>query len=253
MNAGALTMNVLKPWAGVPVLAAILLLTACASLEGEDYAVYDTNPEFNRISFKFSENMDRRFVAPLARTYQQAVPGFMEAGVSNFFSNLRSVDSSVNGFLQGKPESGGTDLTRFLFNSTVGLAGLFDVATPAGLSDQGEDLGQTLAVWGWKKSRYVYVPLVGPSMVRDLPSMFLRALGPRFVLGSRHRFWISGVDVISTRANVLGLTDARDAAALDPYIFTREAYYQRREFLIYDGEPPLDDFDDFFDEADTGK
>ncbi len=239
--------------AGPLLVAAVLLQGACASLEGPDYAVQDPGEKFNRASFEFSEEVDRSFLVPVARTYQRVLPDPLERGASNFFANLRMVDSGLNGFLQGKPKSGSTDLMRFLLNSTLGVAGLFDVATPAGLRAQNEDFGQTLAVWGWRSSRYVYVPLVGPSTVRDLPAMALSAFAPRLLLGQYHRLWVSGVGLVGTRADALALTDVRDAAALDPYAFTREAYYQRREFLIHDGQPPLDDFDSFFNEADAGE
>ncbi|MYI69636.1 MAG: VacJ family lipoprotein [Boseongicola sp. SB0673_bin_14] len=233
------------------LVAALLLQTACASLEGPDYGVYDKAPEFNRASFEVSESLDNNLFEPLAQGYRDLMPGPIEAGVLNFFSNLRTVDSSVNGFLQGKPKRGGIDLMRLLLNSTVGIAGLFDVATPAGFAAQNEDFGQTLAVWGWRNSRYVYVPLVGPSTIRDLPSMAIRAFTPRLLIGSGYPLWATGIDLVAARADALALTDTRDAAALDPYAFTREAYYQRREFQIFDGNPPLDDFDDFFDDTDA--
>lgn len=232
---------------------AVLLQGGCASLEGPDYGVQDPNERFNRASFQFSDEVDRSLLVPVARAYQRILPPPMEQGAANFFANLRSVDSSLNGFLQGKPKSGGTDLMRFLLNSTLGVAGLFDVATPAGLRAQNEDFGQTLAVWGWRNSRYFYVPLMGPATVRDLPALAISALWPRLILGQYHDLWISGVGLVSARSEALTLTDARDSAALDPYAFTREAYYQRREFLIHDGRPPLDDFDSFFDEADAGE
>ena len=236
--------------ATLAAVAVLLLQGACASLEGPDYGVYDHAPGFNRASFELSERIDNNFFEPVARGYSDIMPELVEAGVLNFFANLRTVDSSINGFLQGKPKSGGTDMMRVLLNSTVGVGGLFDVATSAGFAAQNEDFGQTLAVWGWRNSRYVYVPLVGPSTVRDLPSMAIRAFLPRLLFGGGYPLWASGVDLLATRADALTLTDTRDAAALDPYAFTREAYYQRREFQVFDGDPPLDDFDDFFDETD---
>lgn len=236
-------------------LAAVALLqAACASLgDSTDSAAYDTIEGFNRASYKFSDKVDRDLVAPAARAYQSVLPDPVEQGASNFFANLASIDSSINGFLQGKPKGGGTDLMRFLLNSTLGVAGLFDVATPAGLPAQNEDFGQTLAVWGWRNSRYVYVPLVGPSTIRDIPAMAFGAVLTQRLFPKDYRLWVAGVGLLSARANALALTDARDAAALDPYVFTREAYYQRRDFMIHDGEPPLDDFDGFFDEADAAE
>ncbi len=234
--------------AGVGAL--VLLQAACATLDGAEYGVYDHNEGFNRRSYEVSEAIDRKALAPIARGYQNIVPDLVETGIGNFFANLRSLDSSANGFLQGKPKRGTTDSLRFIINSTVGLGGLFDVATPAGLYHQEEDFGQTLAVWGWKNSRYVYVPLVGPSTVRDLPVLVVRGLLPRLLLGGAHNLGISALNVVSARAGAFTLTETRDAAALDAYVFTREAYVQRRKFLIFDGDPPMQDFDDFFDEFD---
>ena len=228
----------------------LVLQTACTTLQGPDFGVYDTNEGFNRQSYEFSEAVDEHALAPIARGYQSIAPELVETGISNFFKNLRTLDSSANGFLQGKPKRGATDSLRFIVNTTIGLGGLFDVATPAGLYHQDEDIGQTLAVWGWKKSRYIYVPLVGPSTVRDLPVLVLRGILPRLVLGDFHNLGISGLDVVSARAGALALTDTRDASALDAYVFTREAYTQRRKFLIFDGNPPMEEFDDFFDEFD---
>lgn len=233
-------------WLGVLVLSQ----AACATLEGPDYGVYDEHEGFNRGSYDFSEAVDRNALAPIARGYQSMAPDLLKTGISNFFANLRSLDSSANGFLQGKPKRGGIDSLRFIINSTIGLGGLFDIATPAGMHHQNEDLGQTLALWGWKKSSYVYVPFVGPSTVRDLPLLALRGILPRLVLGGVHNFGISGLDVVSARADALALTDTRDASALDAYVFTREAYIQRRKFLIFDGNPPTEEFDDFFDDFD---
>ena len=228
----------------------LVFQAACATLDGPDYAVYDTNEGFNRQSYEFSEAVDKHALAPVARGYRNVTPELLETGISNFFRNLRSLDSSANGFLQGKPKRGATDSLRFIVNTTVGLGGFFDVATPAGLHHQDEDIGQTLAVWGWKKSRYLYVPFVGPSTVRDLPVLVVRSILPRLILGDFHNLGISGLDVVSARAGALDLTETRDAAALDAYVFTREAYVQRRKFLIFDGNPPVEDFDDFFDEFD---
>ncbi len=231
-------------------LVLLVFQAACVSLEGDDYGVFDTNEGLNRQSYEFSEAVDRRVLAPVARGYRDITPELVETGIGNFFSNLRSLDSSVNGFLQGKPKRGATDSLRFIVNSTVGLGGLFDVATPAGLHSQDEDIGQTLALWGWKNSRYVYVPFVGPSTVRDLPVLIVRGLLPRLALGDAHNLGVTGIDALSARAAALDLTETRDAAALDAYVFTREAYLQRRKFLIFDGNPPVEDFDDFFDEFD---
>ncbi len=225
-----------------------VLVSGCASLDGAEHAVYDPNESFNRSSYEISDDLDRAVLAPVARGYQSVTPDWVERGVSNVFLNLRTVASSINGFLQGKPVSGGTDLARVIINSTIGIGGFFDVASNMDLRYQEEDFGQTLAVWGVDRSRYIYVPFMGPSTLRDLPSTLIRSYMPRLILGSDYHWSISVVDVVSARAGALAATDVRDASALDPYAFTRDAYFQRRKFLIYDGDLPMDDFFDEFDE-----
>ncbi len=226
-----------------------LLACGCSTLRGEDFAVYDRSEKLNRLSFKLSDDVDRVVLSPVARGYQSITPDWLERGVANVFRNLRTISSSINGFLQGKPKSGATDLARILVNSTVGIVGFFDPASSMGLEYQQEDLGQTFAVWGWKKSRFVYVPMMGPTTIRDLPSMLVNGYLPRLLIGSQYHWSIGLVDVVSTRAGVLAATNVRDASALDRYAFTRDAYLQRRKFLVYDGDLPYEDFfDEFVDD-----
>ncbi|MEM7097581.1 MAG: VacJ family lipoprotein [Pseudomonadota bacterium] len=226
-----------------------LALSGCATLEGEDYDTYDPWEGFNRTSYEVSDAVDRTVLVPVARVYKKVTPDWLESGIGNVFLNVRTISSSANGFLQGKPESGFTDLGRILINTTVGIGGFFDVATPWGLRFQNEDLGQTLAVWGVTKSRYIYVPFMGPTTLRDLPSNFINSYIPRALFGSDYHWSLSALDVVNTRAQLLSASAVRDASALDPYAFTRDAYFQRRKFLIYDGDPPIEDFfDDFGDD-----
>ena len=234
------------------IVAFSLLFSACTATQGGDYSVQERYEGFNRASYDFSDSIDRTFVVPVARGYQKVVPDVVEQGVTNVFLNLRSVASSANGFLQGKPGSGAEDFCRFVVNSTLGLAGIFDVASQVGLDFHDEDFGQTMAVWGWQNSTYLYVPLMGPSTWRDLPTSLIRGYIPRLVLGSAYRWSMSSVDFVSTRANLLVLSDTRDASAIDPYAFTRDGYIQRRKFLIYDGDLPLDDLFDDFEDFDEG-
>ena len=229
-------------------MLAIMLVAGCASLEGPEYGVYDPYERVNRVSYGLSDWVDRKALVPVARGYETVVPAWVRRAAGNFFSNLREIDSALNGLLQGKPKSAGTDLARILINSTVGVGGLMDVAGTNGLVHAEEDLGQTLAIAGLTRSRYIYFPFVGPSANRDATSAVLRAALPRLILGSAYAWWVGTLDVINSRSEVLGATDARDATALDPYAFTREAYYQRRKFLIFDGDPPMDDFFDEFDD-----
>lgn len=223
-------------------------MAGCASLEGPEHGVYDPYEGFNRGSYGFSDWVDRNALVPVARGYVKVTPKWFRSGISNFFLNLTTVDSALNGFLQGKPKAGATDMARVIINTTVGIGGLIDVASQAGLQYQEEDLGQTLATAGIERTRFLYIPLRGPSALRDVPGTAIRSAIPRLLLGGAYRWWIGGIDILNTRAEVLALTDTRDTTALDPYAFTREAYYQRRKFLIYDGDPPVDDFFDEFDE-----
>ena len=232
-------------------MLSLLLVSGCASLEGPEYGVFDPYESVNRPIYNASDWIDRNALAPVARGYQRITPGWFRGGVDNFFSNLREINSVVNGLLQGKPAAAGTGLARIVINSTVGIGGLVDVAGRNGLVHQEEDLGQTLAVAGITRSRYVYLPVIGPSAIRDAPASLVNAALPRLILGTAYTWWVGCLDVINARAEVLSATDARDASALDPYAFTREAYYQRRKFLIFDGDPPMDDFfSDEFDEFD---
>lgn len=230
------------------VAVVVVFMAGCTTLEGPEHGVYDPYEGFNRGSYGLSDWVDRNALVPLARGYSKVTPKFLRTGISNVFLNLGTVDSIVNGFLQGKPKAGATDLARVVINTTVGIGGLIDVAAKAGLDYQEEDLGQTLAVAGVARTRFFYIPLRGPSTVRDVPGVAIRSAIPRLLLGGAYRWWMGGIDLLNSRAEVLTLTDTRDSTALDPYAFTREAYYQRRKFLIYDGDPPVDDFFDEFDE-----
>jgi len=229
-------------------ILSLCLLGGCSTLSGPEYAVFDEVERANRISYDVTDSVDRVAIAPLARGYKKITPNWLERGVSNFFLNLRTLDSSVNGFLQGKVSAGSTDFARLLINSTVGVGGFFDVAGHWGLRYQDEDFGQTLAVWGYRRSRYIFVPFLGPTTVRDLPSTLVRSATPRLVFGADYRIGYSALDLLSVRADTLGATEARDSSALDPYAFTRDAFYQRRKFQILDGELPDEDLFDEFEE-----
>ena len=226
-------------------------LAGCSTLQGPELGVYDPFENVNRSSYQFSDAVDRRLLVPVAKGYDKVSPNWLQQGVLNMFANLRSVGSMVNGVLQAKPSSAATDFTRIAVNTTVGIGGFFDVAAKLDLQDQAEDFGQTLAVWGVKRSRFLYLPFLGPSTVRDLPSTIVRGLVPRLLLGEAYHWSVSLLDVVAQRADLLAATQARDATALDPYVFTRDAYYQRRTFQIYDGQPPLDDLFEDFDELDN--
>ncbi|MGH8077645.1 MAG: MlaA family lipoprotein, partial [Lysobacter sp.] len=184
---------------------------------------------------------DRRVARPLARAYVQVVPRPVRLGVSNFFSNLGQPVAAINSLLQGKPKQAAQSLGRFVLNTTLGIGGVFDPASDAKLPNRSEDFGQTLGVWGWKRSRYVELPLFGPRTVRDVLGMAGDApLSPlRQVEADRFRIPIQGLQLVDVRAQLLS-TDSLREGAEDDYALVRDAWSQRRDYQIF-GDRHLDD------------
>ena len=205
-------------------------LPAAAVLPG----TYDPWEGYNRRMHRFNNAVDRRVAKPLARGYVRAVPRPVRLGVSNFFNNLSQPLTMVNSLLQGKPKQAGQAFGRFLLNSTFGVAGLFDPATRANLPQKSEDFGQTLGVWGWKRSRYFELPLFGPRTVRDAFGMAGDApLSPlRQVEADRIRVPLQGVQLVDVRAQLLS-TDSLREGAEDDYALVRDAWSQRRDYQIF--------------------
>jgi len=234
-------------------LAVIGTLSGCASTTTRDSREV-VNPDplepVNRVSFNITESLDRALLKPVAETYADVTPQLIRTGVTNFFDNLNYLNVVLNSFLQGKVNQGFSDTMRFTFNSTLGIGGLFDVATDMGFEAHNEDLGQTLAVWGFKQGAYLYIPLIkGPDTVRNLPDMATKTLlNPLTYVTGVVLFPVTALNIINTRAELLDDTNIRDEAALDPYSFTREAFLQQRQFLIYDGNPPVEGYDSIFEE-----
>jgi phospholipid-binding lipoprotein MlaA len=231
-------------------LCALLLLAGslagCAASGGNPA---DPLENVNRKVFAFNDAADRYALTPVAKGYRFVLPGFVRTGIANFFSNLEDVWVSVNDVLQGKFQEGMEDATRVLFNSTFGIAGLFDFASDVGLPKRSEDFGQTLAVWGVTSGPYVVLPFFGPSTFRDGFGLLVdgRAdLVYRVVDDVPLRNSIWATRAVSSRANLLDASSVLEQAALDRYSFVRDAWLQRRRDLIYDGNPPRekDDADD---------
>lgn len=212
-------------------------LSGCATSGGNPS---DPLEPLNRAMFGFNDTVDDAVVRPVAKAYRAALPGIVRTGISNFFSNLEDVWISVNDVLQGKVQQGFEDFGRFLLNSTFGIAGIFDIASEAGLLKNSEDFGQTLGSWGIGTGAYLVLPILGPSTVRDGFGLLLDTQTDLV-------FRIDGVRVhnslyltraIATRANLLDASSVIETAALDKYAFVREAWLQRRRNLVYDGNPP---------------
>lgn len=236
-------------WGVCLVALAGLTLAGCAST-GEKVSMGDPWEPYNRRVNSFNNGVDRVLLKPLAKGYKFITPDPVERGVSNVFSNLRTPISIVNNLLQGKPGSALSETGRLVVNSTIGLAGIFDPASAMGLDQKSEDFGQTMAVWGVPSGPYFVLPFWGPSTVRSAVGLLPNQLAHGrnfFETGVRDKLLIS--EIITGRASLLAL-DSQIAASNDPYIFVREAYLQNRNFVIYDGNPPIeeDEFEDDFDE-----
>lgn len=234
-------------------LAMLVMLAGCAGR----VAVEDRHPDdpwegFNRGVFAFNDTLDRAVLKPVARGYRWATPQPVQTGVGNFFSNLGEIRTTLNSLLQGKPGNAGRSTSRFLLNTTVGIAGLWDVATPMGITAEREDFGQTLGVWGVGEGPYLVLPLLGPSTVRDTGGLPLDMVTypVYYVENDKVRYGLTALRIVDVRA---GLLDQEELIQGDRYTFIRDAYLQRRRFEVSDGELGDDPFasDDFdFDEAD---
>jgi len=219
----------------VPFLAAFAL-AGCATTGGNP----DPWEGMNRKTFAFNEKLDTAVLKPVATTYKKVVPEFAREGVNNFFDNLEDIGTSLNNVLQGKPGQGLSDAGRFLVNTTLGVFGLWDVATPMGLEKHYEDFGQTLGVWCVQSGPYLVLPLLGPSTARDAPA---KIVDPSWYYSNyvdpQSVYWgLWATEKVRTRANLLDAGSILDQAALDKYSFVRDAWMQRRQSQVYDGHPP---------------
>ena len=220
---------------GLVALAA-LFLAGCASLPNGKPDPRDPLERFNRSMFAFNDAMDKAILKPTAKAYKKVLPQFARTGVNNFFNNLNTVGTAVNDVLQGKMRQAGRDSARFLMNSTLGLGGLFDPASAAGLELNDEDFGQTFGKWGMKPGPYLMLPFVGPSTFRDtfgkLADQFTYPV--YWLEDDSTRIIIRGVNLIDIRAGLLDL-DEQINRSYDRYAFVRNAWLQRREFQVTDG------------------
>jgi phospholipid-binding lipoprotein MlaA len=250
--------------AALAVLVALALSSPSFVAAEEDTATTDTadrddgrGPDYdpwqrmNRGIFWFNDKADVWVLEPVAKGWDAVVPERAERSVTNFFANLRFPVVMTNNLLQGKPGDAAIDVGRFMVNTTIGLGGLFDVATIWGLDRHNEDFGQTLGYWGVPPGPYLVLPLLGPSNPRDtagIPVDWVLSVTPLFL----NSFWWTGagvVNIVNARAQVLDEVQQAKDASLDYYVFVRNAYYQRRNALVNDlaeerGHAPTDDLYD---------
>lgn len=232
------------------LLLSTLWLGGCAS-SGQAIDERDPWESYNRSMYKFNEKFDQYIFKPVSRGYRAVTPQPVDNAISRFFSNLGDIPNSLNNLLQGKPLDALSDLGRFTINSTIGIFGFFDPATHIGLKKHNEDFGQTLAKWGVPTGPYVILPILGPSTVTDTAGLATDwQLRPQTYIDDREtRYATITLEAVDTRADLLGASKVLDAASFDQYAFLREAYFQRRRNLKYDGNPPAEamPFDDFMD------
>ena len=221
---------------------ASLVLSGCATYSGNSMS--DSNDPWqtvNRPVFAVNDAFDQALFKPLAKGYDAITPQPVKTGVTNFFSNLNEIDNALNNLFQGKPNQFGTSIGRLAINSTIGLAGIIDVASHIGLTHAPEDLGQTIGALGAGAGPYVVLPLLGSSSVRDMPgrilSMYLNPLA--WLDDVSFRNIMIGVNAVDSRSNLLTKEDIASEISDDKYTLYKDAYLEQREFDIADGD--LDD------------
>ncbi len=217
---------------GACALAVAMALAGCANVGqsvGERQA-QDPYEAMNRKVFAFNDSLDTRLLKPAAKAYEKSVPSPVREGVRNFFGNLGDAWSAVNWLLQGEFNKGMEQGARFAWNTTLGVAGVFDVSTHFGLEKRSQDFGQTLGTWGVEQGAYLVLPVLGPSSVRDAVALPVNTMaGNGYWFDSRTtQIAVQALDVISLRASLLKAGDLVDGIALDKYTFFRDAYLQRR-------------------------
>jgi phospholipid-binding lipoprotein MlaA len=222
--------------------ACIALLGGCASVSSPR----DPLEPVNRGIYTFNEGVDTVLLKPAAELYRGMVPQFVRTGVHNVFSNINDVIVALNNLLQAKFLNAVSDTGRVVVNTTVGLLGIFDVATHLGLEKHDEDFGQTLGYWGLGDGPYLVLPILGPSSLRDSVGVFVdfKTDPLTYVDPTRDRNILWGVRAVNRRSELLDASKILETAALDPYQFVRDAYLQRRRSLVYDGSPPKEQDED---------
>lgn len=201
--------------------------------------VQDPYESFNRVMFTFNDKLDIFLLKPVATVYDTVMPKPLNQGIHNFFSNLAVLPTLANDLLQVNFYQAANDFWRLAINTTVGIGGLFDIASRIGLKNYTNDFGLTLTAWGWRHSNYLVLPFLGPNTIRDGGSIFVDyyafSIYPRIYPQST-RYQLYALGVVDRRAQLLKFQSVLEEAALDKYIFVRNAYMQRRTYQIEENE-----------------
>lgn len=235
-------------WLGLVVLLSCALTAGCAS--GPNRNPVDPLEPFNRSMFEFNDALDRKVLKPVATTYRDVTPELVRRGVGNFFNNLEDVWSIVNNALQLKGEGTANSFMRVVVNTTIGLAGVLDVATEMRIERRTEDFGQTLGYWGVGAGPYVVLPILGPSTLRDTVALPVDWRGDLVAQQEdvALRNSLLTLRAVNSRAKLLRAGEVVEEAALDKYTFVRDAFLQRRRNDVHDGNPPEEPYHDEPDE-----
>jgi phospholipid-binding lipoprotein MlaA len=240
----------------------VLLSVACSTTQVKETTApkKDTFENFNRGMYSFNENLDKAILKPIAKGYMWATPDIVEKGVTNFFSNINDIGVTVNDLLQFKMAQSGMDASRFIVNTTAGGLGVVDVAQMIDLPKHNEDFGQTLGFWGVPTGDFLMLPFAGPSSPREMAGMLGDALFNPFsytflfgggVAVTAATTGVRALDVTNTRATLMGTEKMVNEAASDKYNFIKNAYQQRREYLVHDGNVPAEDDIDLLDDDES--
>src|SRR5271170_333462 len=228
--------------AALALAGATTLLAGCAVGPTKE----DPLEPFNRQMYEVHQVVDGNVVKPIAEAYVKVTPEPIRTGVSNFFGNLDDLFTGINNVLEGNGKQAGDDFGRVLLNSTFGMLGILDLGSMIGIPKDHKDFGITFGKWGVPAGPYLFIPLFGPTTVRDgtgtLVRLFIGPIG--YIPEVPLRNSIYGVGYLDARAQVLSGESVLDTAALDKYRFLRNAYLKNRQYQIYDGKPPADEDDD---------
>lgn len=225
----------------VVILVGVMTLSGCASFRTA--APGDPIEPINRGIYSFNNTFDHYLFKPIAKGYDAIVPTLVKTGVSNVFQNMSDAQSLVSDALQLKGAKFGDDLGRVMLNTTFGIGGIFDLATPLGVERGNEDIGQTLGYWGIGAGPYLVIPFLGPSSLRDAVGRFGDSkVNPlSYVSSVPVRNSLTGLGVVDARVGLFPAEDLLNQASLDKYTFLRSAYLQRRQSLVLDGKRPKEE------------